>query len=140
MNNRQSQYQAQAVMGSVSSIVETESCASKSIPQSHDHDTRPSAEVEYGVKEGKRLTWCFSPKRLDTPLGIHRVFTIPTYRSLGIAQLLLDAACRYTVYGCSFDPLKGQVAFSQPTNSGRGVMTKWGQGQVRVFVDDESQL
>ena len=77
---------------------------------------------------------------LPTPLGIHRLFTIPSYRSLGLAQLLLDAACELTTYGCTFDPAKGQVAFSQPTNSGRITMEKWGKGMVRVFVDDESQL
>jgi N-acetyltransferase len=53
---------------------------------------------------------------------------------------LLDIACKHTVYGCDFDPLKGDVAFSQPTESGRAVMEKWGKGQVRVFVDDERQL
>ena len=42
--------------------------------------------------------------------------------------------------GTSFDPRKGEVAFSQPTNSGRITMEKWGGGDVRVFVDDESQL
>jgi len=77
---------------------------------------------------------------LPTPLGIHRLFTIPSYRSLGLAKLLLDAACEHTTYGCTFDPAKGQVAFSQPTNSGRITMEKWGKGMVRVFVDDETQL
>ena len=83
--------------------------------------------------------WC-SPKPLATPLGVHRLFTIPSYRSLGLAQLLLDAACANTVYGCTFDPAKGEVAFSQPTESGRATMERWGGGRVRVFVDDESQL
>lgn len=81
-----------------------------------------------------------SPTRLDTPLGIHRLFTIPSYRSLGLAQMLLDASCDHTVYGCRFDLSQGHVAFSQPTSSGKAVMEKWGQGHVRVFVDDESQL
>lgn len=49
-------------------------------------------------------------------------------------------ACEHTVYGCTFDPTKGEVAFSQPTESGRGVMERWGGGEVRVFVDDQSQL
>ena len=80
------------------------------------------------------------PTRLPTPLGMHRLFTVPSYRSLGLARLLLDAACQHTVYGCHFDPLKGDVAFSQPTQSGRAVMERWGGGHVRVFVDDESQL
>lgn len=81
-----------------------------------------------------------SPTPLPTPLGIHRLFTIPSYRSLGLAQVLLDAACETMVYGCAFNPHKGEVAFSQPTQSGRAVMEKWGGGGVRVFVDDESQL
>jgi N-acetyltransferase len=72
-------------------------------------------------------------------LGIHRLFTVPSYRSCGIAQILLDSACRYTIYGCEFRPGRGEVAFSQPTESGRAVMEKWGRGTVRVFVDDESQ-
>jgi N-acetyltransferase len=54
--------------------------------------------------------------------------------------MLLDAACAHTIYGCSFDPRRGQVAFSQPTDSGRRMMERWGGGGVRVFVDDESQL
>lgn len=81
-----------------------------------------------------------SPSPLPTPLGIHRLFTVPAYRSLGLAHILLDAASSHTVYGYTFDPKKGEVAFSQPTDSGRAVMEKWGGGRVRVFVDDESQL
>lgn len=82
----------------------------------------------------------FSPTRLPTPLGIHRLFTVPAYRGLGLARALLDTAARETVYGCEFDPAAGQVAFSQPTESGRQVMLAWGGDAVRVFVDDESQL
>lgn len=82
----------------------------------------------------------FSPTPLDTPLGIHRLYTIPSYRSLGLAHVLLESARENTVYGCSFDPAKGQVAFSQPTESGRAAMERWGGGAVRVFVDDESQI
>ena len=59
---------------------------------------------------------------------------------MSLAQHLLDATCDNMVYGCAFDPRKGQVAFSQPTESGRKVMERWGGGAVRVFVDDERQL
>lgn len=51
---------------------------------------------------------------------------------------MLDAAASNTVYGCSFEPEAGEVAFSQPTDSGRAVMLAWGKGGVRVF--DEGQL
>ncbi|WVO20091.1 uncharacterized protein IAS62_001381 [Cryptococcus decagattii] len=80
------------------------------------------------------------PTPLPTPLGIHRLYTTPSYRSYSLSSRLLDVACEHTVYGCTFDPRKGEIAFSQPTESGRGVMERWGGGEVRVFVDDESQL
>ena len=79
-----------------------------------------------------------SPTPLPTPLGIHRLYTIPSYRSLGIAEALLDVACLHTIYACPARPEKGQVAFSQPTQSGARMMRRWGKGGVRVF--DESQL
>lgn len=37
------------------------------------------------------------------------------------------------------DPTAGDVAFSQPTNSGKALMDAWGGGGVRVFVEDEQQ-
>ncbi|WVQ73755.1 hypothetical protein IAR50_003335 [Cryptococcus sp. DSM 104548] len=80
------------------------------------------------------------PTPLPTPLGIHRLYTIPSYRSHHLSTHLLNAACAHTVYGCELDPKKGQVAFSQPTESGRKMMERWGGGEVRVFVDDESQI
>jgi N-acetyltransferase len=52
----------------------------------------------------------------------------------------LDASCQHTVYGCTFDPAIGDVAFSQPTESGRKTMERWGSGHVRVFIEDERQL
>lgn len=81
-----------------------------------------------------------SPTPLPTPLGIHRLFVVPAYRGTGLARALLDVAAEHTVYGCAFDPKAGDVAFSQPTQSGRAVMEAWGGGAVRVFVDDERQL
>lgn len=79
-----------------------------------------------------------SPKLLPTPLGIHRLFVVPAYRGTGLARAMLDAAASHTIYGFNFDPTKGEVAFSQPTESGRAVMQAWGKGGVRVF--DEGQL
>jgi N-acetyltransferase len=35
--------------------------------------------------------------------------------------------------------LKGDVAFSQPTQSGRKVMNTWGEGKVLVFNEDEQE-
>lgn len=73
------------------------------------------------------------PKRLPTPLGIHRVFTVPSFRGQGLAVAMLDAAAEHTVYGRSFKP--EETAFSQPTEGGRKVMRKWGVG--RVFEEDD---
>ncbi|WVQ62728.1 uncharacterized protein L199_000876 [Kwoniella botswanensis] len=80
------------------------------------------------------------PAPLPTPLGIHRLYISPSYRSNNLSYHLLNASCSNTVYGCTFDPITGDVAFSQPTQSGRAVMERWGKGGIRVFVDDESQL
>ncbi|KAK6907203.1 hypothetical protein I203_101193 [Kwoniella mangroviensis CBS 8507] len=80
------------------------------------------------------------PAPLPTPLGIHRLYISPSYRSNNLSYHLLNASCSNTVYGCTFDPTVGDVAFSQPTQSGRAVMERWGQGGIRVFADDESQL
>lgn len=41
------------------------------------------------------------------------------------------------VYTLQCDPAKGDVAFSQPTQSGRRVMDAWGKGKVLVFNEDE---
>ncbi|KAL7419611.1 hypothetical protein Q5752_005523 [Cryptotrichosporon argae] len=99
----------------------------------------PADERIEGAVDSGDGVFC-DPTPLPTPLGIHRLFTIPSYRSLGLAQALLDAAARHTVYGCRFDALAGDVAFSQPTESGRRAMERWARGKVRVFVDDESQI
>ncbi|WWD16679.1 hypothetical protein CI109_101109 [Kwoniella shandongensis] len=101
---------------------------------------RNGERVEGGVESGGFGSVTCDPEQLPTPLGIHRLYTSPLYRSHGISYHLLNAACQHTVYGCSFSPEKSEVAFSQPTESGRTVMEKWGKGGVRVFVDDERQL
>lgn len=73
------------------------------------------------------------PKRLPTPFGIHRVFTVPSFRGQGLAVAMLDTAAGHTVYGRSFKPV--ETAFSQPTEGGRKVMRKW--GVTRVFEEDD---
>ncbi|KAJ9102288.1 hypothetical protein QFC20_004981 [Naganishia adeliensis] len=80
-----------------------------------------------------------SPTRLPSKIGIHRIFTVPKYRGLGISKILLDVACEKTIYGYTCDPAKGDVAFSQPTSSGKALMDAWGRGGVMVFVEDEQQ-
>jgi N-acetyltransferase len=97
---------------------------------------RTGEDVDNKVDSGGGVV-C-DPTPLPTPLGIHRLFVVPAYRGCGLARAMLDAAAAHTVYGCRFDPTAGEVAFSQPTDSGRAVMQAWGKGGVRVF--DEGQL
>ncbi|EIN07753.1 hypothetical protein PUNSTDRAFT_30427, partial [Punctularia strigosozonata HHB-11173 SS5] len=73
------------------------------------------------------------PEPLPTAMGIPRLFVSSTYRRCGIAMQLLDAAARTFIHSCPLDPRKGEVAFTQPTSSGRAVMLRWGQGAVRIY-------
>ncbi|KAG9014703.1 hypothetical protein FRB94_010550 [Tulasnella sp. JGI-2019a] len=75
------------------------------------------------------------PKPLPTPLGIPRLFVPSEHRQQGIAQALLSSAAKTFVFGCPLDPKKGEVAFSQPTSSGRAVMMRWGGGGIRIFEE-----
>lgn len=75
------------------------------------------------------------PAPLPTPLGIPRLFVSSTHRRLGIASHLLTAAAETFILGCPLDPAKGDVAFSQPTGAGKGVLEKWGNGGVRIYEE-----
>ncbi|WWC87706.1 uncharacterized protein L201_002598 [Kwoniella dendrophila CBS 6074] len=99
-----------------------------------------SKENKIVIESGGFGSVTCDPTSLPTPLGIHRLYISPSYRSNSLSIHLLNASCSNTIYGCSFDPLKGEIAFSQPTQSGRAIMEKWGKGNIRVFADDESQL
>lgn len=74
-----------------------------------------------------------SPEPLPTPLGIPRMFVSSSYRRLGIASRLLTAAAENFIHGITLDPAKGEVAFTQPTTSGKALMEKWGGKGARVY-------
>jgi N-acetyltransferase len=74
-----------------------------------------------------------SPDPLPTPLGIPRMFVSSSYRRLGIASRLLTAAAENFIHGITLDPAKGEVAFTQPTTSGKALMEKWGKQGARVY-------
>jgi len=74
-----------------------------------------------------------SPEPLPTPLGIPRIFVSSSYRRLGIASRLLTAAAENFIHGITLDPAKGEVAFTQPTTSGKALMEKWGGRGARVY-------
>jgi N-acetyltransferase len=75
------------------------------------------------------------PTPLPTPLGILRIFVSSSHRRQGIASKLLSAAAETFIHGCPLDPLKGHVAFTQPTGDGSAVMHQWGGGGVRIYEE-----
>lgn len=74
-----------------------------------------------------------SPEPLQTPLGIPRMFVSSSYRRLGIGSRLLTAAAENFIHGVTLDPAKGEVAFTQPTTSGKALMEKWGEKGARIY-------
>ena len=75
------------------------------------------------------------PARLPTPVGISRVFVARDHRCKGIGHALLDAMSQTFIHACPLDPVKGQIAFSQPTGDGRRLMESWGRGKIRVYEE-----
>ena len=80
-----------------------------------------------------------SPELLPTPLGIPRMFVSSSFRRLGIASRLLTAAANNFIHGVTLNPVKGEVAFTQPTTSGKAVMEKWGKKGARIYRETENQ-
>ncbi|KAF6765074.1 hypothetical protein DFP72DRAFT_330864 [Ephemerocybe angulata] len=76
------------------------------------------------------------PQKLPTPMGISRMFVSSKHRRQGIARALLAAAADTFIPGCPLDPLKSQIAFSQPTGDGNKVMQNWGGGRIRIYEED----
>ncbi|KAH9079448.1 hypothetical protein EDB83DRAFT_2257280 [Lactarius deliciosus] len=75
------------------------------------------------------------PEPLPTPMGVSRLFVPSAYQRCGIALRLLDAAAATFLHGCPLDPRCGEVAFTQPTASGKALMEKWGGGYVRIYQE-----
>ncbi|KAH7341593.1 hypothetical protein B0J17DRAFT_265959 [Rhizoctonia solani] len=73
------------------------------------------------------------PSPIPATLGIPRLFVAPSHRRQGIAQALLNAAARTAIWGCPLNPAGGQIAFSQPTASGRAVMKAWGGHSIHIY-------
>ncbi|KAF8156938.1 hypothetical protein B0H34DRAFT_789535 [Crassisporium funariophilum] len=103
-----------------------------SLPAS-PQSTSPNPATLISVDASSNL-FC-DPTPLDTPMGIPRLFVSSSHRRLGIAHSLLTAAAKTFIHGCPVDPKKGQVAFTQPTNSGQAVMCAWGEGGVRIYEE-----
>ena len=97
------------------------------LPDSQNTTQSPTSNI---VTVDTTTNLSCSPTPLRTPMGISRLFVSSSHRRLGIAHSLLDAAAATFIHGCPLDPLKGHVAFSQPTGMGQAVMTHWGCTRV----------
>ncbi|QRW03831.1 GNAT family acetyltransferase [Ceratobasidium sp. AG-Ba] len=84
------------------------------------------------IDDSKGNVYC-DPTPLPATLGIPRLFVVPSHRRQGIANKLLDSAAKTAIWGCPLKPAGGQIAFSQPTASGRAVMKSWGGNDVRIY-------
>jgi len=101
-------------------------------------DQPPTAQIhseeDLVTVDASTSLYC-SLKPLSTPLGIPRMFVSSSYRRLGIASRLLTAATENFIHGVALDPAKGEVAFTQPTASGKALMEKWGKRGARVYCE-----
>ncbi|CUA68449.1 hypothetical protein RSOLAG22IIIB_03486 [Rhizoctonia solani] len=84
------------------------------------------------IDDSRGNVYC-DPSPVPATLGIPRLFVVPSHRRQGIAQALLNAAARTAIWGCPLDPTSGQIAFSQPTASGRAVMNAWGGRNIHIY-------
>lgn len=95
-----------------------------------------SDEPEESVERREVAGIFCDPHLRPTAMGISRMFVSSKHRRQGIARTLLVAAAETFIPGCPLDPLKGQIAFSQPTGDGNRVMQSWGRGQIRIYEED----
>ncbi|CAE6465935.1 unnamed protein product [Rhizoctonia solani] len=84
------------------------------------------------IDDSRGNVYC-DPKPIPATLGIPRLFVVPSHRRQGIAQALLNAAAKTAIWGCPLEPASGQIAFSQPTASGRAVMKAWGGRDIHIY-------
>lgn len=100
-------------------------------PSTSARDTSPPALIPVDASTNLYV----HPTPLPTPMGVPRLFVSSSHRRLGIASKLLTAAAESFILGCPLNPAKGEVAFSQPTGAGKGVLEKWGNGGVRIYEE-----
>ncbi|GAB1522984.1 hypothetical protein RhiTH_006113 [Rhizoctonia solani] len=95
-------------------------------------DVSKSNLVCVDIDDSSGNVYC-DPTPIPATLGIPRLFVVPSHRRQGIAQALLNAAAKTAVWGCPLDPTGGQIAFSQPTASGRAIMKAWGGDSIHIY-------
>jgi N-acetyltransferase len=78
--------------------------------------------------------YCY-PERVPAAMGVSRIFVSTTYRRLGIAAALLRSGAKTFIHGCPMRFEDGGIAFSQPTESGRGFMEAIGEGYIGIYEE-----
>jgi hypothetical protein len=81
------------------------------------------------------FSYSFAFRPAPVPVGISLALVARDHRCKGIG---LDAMSQTLSYAFPLDPVKGQIAFSQPTGNSSRLMVSWGNGKVRVY--DELKL
>ncbi|EMR08377.1 hypothetical protein PNEG_03217 [Pneumocystis murina B123] len=75
------------------------------------------------------------PEALSTYImGVSRIWVCKTYRREKIATLLLDIACNHFIYGITVK--KHEVAFSQPSESGKLFIENWTGKKFSVYIEN----
>ncbi|KAK9466507.1 ESCO1/2 acetyl-transferase-domain-containing protein [Lipomyces arxii] len=64
-----------------------------------------------------------SQENFNVLMGVSRIYTAHSFRRMGVAAAMLNAACHSLVYGLEIS--RDQVAWSQPSDSGCKVATRW---------------
>ena len=65
-----------------------------------------------GTRLTKVFIWCCdSPSPIPTSLGVHRIHTSTSHQRQGVASILLNAACKYGIYGMEVKKESDGVAF-----------------------------
>jgi N-acetyltransferase len=82
-----------------------------------------------------------SREQFPAVVGVSRIWTSRAFRRKGIANNLLDCVVNQFIYGMEIK--REQVAFSQPTEMGRGLAAGWfedeehrGEGGWGVYIED----
>ncbi|KAG5438348.1 hypothetical protein PCANB_002836 [Pneumocystis canis] len=66
-------------------------------------------------------------------MGVSRIWVCKTYRREKIATRLLDVACNHFIYGITVK--KHEVAFSQPSESGKLFIESWAGKNFNVYME-----
>ncbi|MBW0529957.1 hypothetical protein O181_069672 [Austropuccinia psidii MF-1] len=80
-----------------------------------------------------------SPKPQKALLGIHRIWTSPNHRRLGLAKKLLNSVAMTCIYNLPIQQHQDRrklIAFSQPSESGMKLAMNWFQSNFfNIFLD-----